>query len=144
MGTGGSFPRGRAAGGVELTAHLQLLPKSRKYGSIYPLPHTPSWRSVLLVKHGDNFTFYLFTSLEGSVRFVHSWDLHSPVFTLLDFATLIFFTEQDRQPCVQTPTSRSRSLYLCPPVTGWPNYIPRLRVPFSKTSTTRRATVEAF
>jgi hypothetical protein len=42
---------------VKLTAHLQLVPRSRKCGSIHPLPHTPSWHSAELVKHRDNFTF---------------------------------------------------------------------------------------
>jgi hypothetical protein len=38
-----------------------------------------------------------------------------PVFTSSDFATTVFFfTEQGRQPCVQPPTWRSRSLYLSP------------------------------
>jgi hypothetical protein len=32
--------------GVKLTTHLQLLPRSRKRGSIQPLPHTSSWRSA--------------------------------------------------------------------------------------------------
>jgi hypothetical protein len=32
--------------GVKLTAHLQLLSRSRKYESIHPLPHTPSWHSA--------------------------------------------------------------------------------------------------
>jgi hypothetical protein len=32
-------------GGVKLTTHLQLMPRSRKYGSIHPLPHTSSLRS---------------------------------------------------------------------------------------------------
>jgi hypothetical protein len=31
---------------VKLTTHLQLVPRSRKCGSIHPLPHTPSWRSA--------------------------------------------------------------------------------------------------
>jgi hypothetical protein len=35
MGTGGTFPRG-----VKLTTYLQLVPRSRKRGSIHPLPHT--------------------------------------------------------------------------------------------------------
>jgi hypothetical protein len=34
----GLFPRG-----VKQTTHLQLVPRSRKRGSIHPLPHTPSW-----------------------------------------------------------------------------------------------------
>jgi hypothetical protein len=37
----GIFPRG-----VKLTTHLKLVPRSRKRGSIHPLPHTPSWRSA--------------------------------------------------------------------------------------------------
>jgi hypothetical protein len=32
--------------GVKLTTHLQLVPRSRKCGSIPPLPHMPSWRSA--------------------------------------------------------------------------------------------------
>jgi hypothetical protein len=31
-------------------------------------------------------------------------ELEYPVFTSLDFATTIFFTEQGRQPCVQPAT----------------------------------------
>jgi hypothetical protein len=42
---------------MKLTTHPQLVPRSRKCGSIHPLPHTPSWRSAELVKHRDNFTF---------------------------------------------------------------------------------------
>jgi hypothetical protein len=30
--------------GVKLTTHLQLLPRSRKCGSVHPLSHAPSWR----------------------------------------------------------------------------------------------------
>jgi hypothetical protein len=41
----GLFPRGWSGRGVKLTTHLQLVPRSRKCGSIHPLPHTPSWRS---------------------------------------------------------------------------------------------------
>jgi hypothetical protein len=29
--------------GVKLTTHLQLVPRSKKYGSIHPFPPTPSW-----------------------------------------------------------------------------------------------------
>jgi hypothetical protein len=39
---------GKAAQGVKLTTHLQLVSRSRKRGSIHPLPH-----SALLVKHRD-------------------------------------------------------------------------------------------
>jgi hypothetical protein len=49
---------------------------------------------------------------------------------------------QGRQPCVQPPTWRTRSLYLYPPGTGWPSYTTRHRVPFSLLSMTHRATVE--
>jgi hypothetical protein len=44
-----------------------------------------------------------------------------------------------RQPCVQPPTWRTTSLYLCPPVTGWliVSCTPRHRVPFPSPSTTR-------
>jgi hypothetical protein len=44
--------------GVKLTTHLQPVPRSRIYGSIHPLRHTPSWRSAYLVKHRDNVTSF--------------------------------------------------------------------------------------
>jgi hypothetical protein len=40
----GLFPRGYSGRGVNLTIHLQLMPRSRIRGSIHPLPHTFSWR----------------------------------------------------------------------------------------------------
>jgi hypothetical protein len=42
---------------VKLTTQLQLLPRTRIRGFIDLLPHTPSWRSVKLVKHRKNLTF---------------------------------------------------------------------------------------
>jgi hypothetical protein len=33
------------------------MPRSRKRGSIHPLPHTPSLRGASFVKPKDNFTF---------------------------------------------------------------------------------------
>jgi hypothetical protein len=63
-------------------------------------------------------------SLGGSAR------LH-PVSNCLDFEIIFFFfTEQGRQPCVQPPTWRTWSLYLCPSVTGWSSYTPRHRFRF--------------
>jgi hypothetical protein len=43
---------------VKLTTYLQLVPRSRKCGSINPLPHTPSWHNVQLVRHKENFAFF--------------------------------------------------------------------------------------
>jgi hypothetical protein len=43
--TGGSFPGSKEAGAWSWPLNLQLMSKSRKCGSIHPLPHTPSWRS---------------------------------------------------------------------------------------------------
>jgi hypothetical protein len=42
----GTLSLGVKRPGVKLTAHLQLVPKSRKCGSIHPLLHTPSLRSA--------------------------------------------------------------------------------------------------
>jgi hypothetical protein len=54
MGAGGSFPGGgESSRGVKLTTHLQLVLRSRKRGSIYSLPYTPSWYSAQLVR--DSF-----------------------------------------------------------------------------------------
>jgi hypothetical protein len=41
-------------------------------------------------------------------------------------------------------TWRARSPFLCPPGTGWSNYIPRHWVPFSSSPTTCKAMVEVF
>jgi hypothetical protein len=38
MGTGASFPGGKSSRSVKLTTHLQLVQRSRKCGSIHPLP----------------------------------------------------------------------------------------------------------
>jgi hypothetical protein len=35
----GSLSRGKSGRGVKLTTHLQLVPRSRKFGSIHPLPY---------------------------------------------------------------------------------------------------------
>jgi hypothetical protein len=40
------FPRGYSGQAMKLTTHLPLVPRSRKRGSINPLPHTASWRSA--------------------------------------------------------------------------------------------------
>jgi hypothetical protein len=37
--------------------------KVKKIGAIPPLPHMSSWRSAYLIKHRDNFTFYLLLRL---------------------------------------------------------------------------------
>jgi hypothetical protein len=42
----GLFPRGESGQGMKLTNHLQLMPRSRKCGSIHPLPHMLSCRNV--------------------------------------------------------------------------------------------------
>jgi hypothetical protein len=45
MGTGSSFP-GVKRPGREVEHSPPTMPRSRKCGSIHPLPHTPSWRSA--------------------------------------------------------------------------------------------------
>jgi hypothetical protein len=40
------FLRGESDRGVKLTTHFQLVQRSRKPGSIHPLPHKSSWRSA--------------------------------------------------------------------------------------------------
>jgi hypothetical protein len=43
--------------GVKLTNHLQLVPRSRKHGCVYPLPHMSSWQSAQLVEYKDRVMF---------------------------------------------------------------------------------------
>jgi hypothetical protein len=41
-----SYSIGKVGRIVKLTTHRQLVPRSRKRGSIHPLFHTPSWSSA--------------------------------------------------------------------------------------------------
>jgi hypothetical protein len=66
------------------------------------------------------------------------------VFTSFGYHNSRFFTEQGHHPWVQPQKWRSRSLYLCPLVTGWPICTHRHHVPFSSPSMTHRATVEVL
>jgi hypothetical protein len=49
----GFFPRGQSGRSVK------LVPRSRKCGSIKPLPHTPSWCGALLVKRFHPLRLFL-------------------------------------------------------------------------------------
>jgi hypothetical protein len=53
-------------------------------------------------------------------------------FQFFGFRSSNFFKEQDSRPSVQPPTWRTRSLYLCPLVTKWPNYTPGIGFPFRR------------
>jgi hypothetical protein len=85
------FLRGQSGRGVKLTTHLQLLPTSSKRGSMHVLPHKPSYRSVLLVKHRNHFAFIygciLTSRLHRAVLqlyvygFVLTSCLHMPVYS---------------------------------------------------------------
>jgi hypothetical protein len=99
-------------------------------------------KNYTIIIIGKTALFEPLPSSENSARLVYSSVI--PVFISLDFTTVIFFTEQGRQPCIQPPTRRTRSLYLCPTVTGWLSYTPSHWVPFSSSSMTCRATVEVF
>jgi hypothetical protein len=63
-GIGSSFPGGRAAG-----ARSWIVPRSRIHGSIDPLPHTSSWRSVWLLKDKYKLTFYFYCYFKLPQRF---------------------------------------------------------------------------
>jgi hypothetical protein len=53
------FPLGQSRWSVKLTTHLQLVPRSRKLESVYPIPYTCLLRSAWLLKRRDNFMFAL-------------------------------------------------------------------------------------
>jgi hypothetical protein len=86
--------------------------------------------------HRRNCHFWAMAFLR---RFCQIWS----GFHFFGFRNSNCFAEQGRQYIAQHPTWRTRSLYLCPPVTGWPSYAPRHRLLFSS-PTTRRGTVEVF
>jgi hypothetical protein len=75
----GLFPWGLSDWCKKLTTHLQLVPRSRKRGSIRPLPHTPSWCSAWLAKHRDNFNFYLYRYFSNSCLSANNsnWSINS-------------------------------------------------------------------
>jgi hypothetical protein len=97
---------------------------------------------IFMVVIGKTAVFEPQPLLKDSARFVHSWELDHPVSTSLDFATVIFLDSKVVSLASSPSTWRTRSLYLCPPVTGWPSYTPRHRIPFPSPSATRRTTVE--
>jgi hypothetical protein len=78
-GNGGALSPRVKRPGVKLTTHLQLMPRSRKRGSIHPLPHTPSWRSAYLVKYRDNFSFFRYPA-EDIEMYCLSFVYHSLFF----------------------------------------------------------------
>jgi hypothetical protein len=58
MGTGGSFP-GVKRPGREVDHSPPTSADIKKMWIYTSTPHTPSWRSAQLIKHGDNFTLLL-------------------------------------------------------------------------------------
>jgi hypothetical protein len=94
----------------ELTTHLQLVPRSRKYGSNHPLPHTSSWCSRLLVKHGEQLYLYLYRPLTTATPWLYCRVSISTSFTtnasssLLFASCLISFICSSRRSC-SLPTS---------------------------------------
>jgi hypothetical protein len=56
MGSKGSFLGGKAAGGVKLTTHLHLVPRSNNAWSYTSTPQY-AFMAWCLVKHRDNFAF---------------------------------------------------------------------------------------
>jgi hypothetical protein len=66
----GLFPREWNSRGVKLTTHFQLVPRSRKYGSIHPLPIRIHGVVLNSLSTGTTFPFYLYVyySLAASNR----------------------------------------------------------------------------
>jgi hypothetical protein len=58
IGTGGSFPGGKTLG-LEANHSPPFSAKVKHGGAITSLPHTSSLRGAQLIKHGDNFTFFM-------------------------------------------------------------------------------------
>jgi hypothetical protein len=75
MGTRGSFPEGKAAGGVKLTTHLHLVPRSKNEWSYTSTPQYAlmAWFSVKA--QGQLYLYLFFDS--GAESFLRSWQLLS-------------------------------------------------------------------
>jgi hypothetical protein len=77
--------------------------------------------------HWQNSPFWILTFLDDSAR------LH-PIFSSSDSARVFFFFYRTKSSALRSTTNLGDwSLYSCPPVTGWPSYIPRHWVLFSTT-----------
>jgi hypothetical protein len=83
----GLFPRGLSGQGVKLTTHLQLVSRSRKCGSIHPLPirlHGVAQGQLLLTECGRNVIFPMIQRVEnyagGSSEDHWNHMLHIPLF----------------------------------------------------------------
>jgi hypothetical protein len=87
---------------MTLTTHLQLVPRSRKCGSIHPLPHTSSWRSAELAKQRDNFIFTFI------LEQMHNWGARGSV---VGWDTML----QAGRSRVRIPMSWISSIYLILP-----------------------------
>jgi hypothetical protein len=61
MGTRDYFPGGESGKGVKLTVHLQLVPRSRKCGSIHPLPIRLHGVVLSYLSTGTTLPFFTFT-----------------------------------------------------------------------------------
>jgi hypothetical protein len=62
----GLFPRGQSGRGVRLTTHLQLVPRSRKCGSIHPLPQAfMAWCLISWAKRQLYLTLYSYLCITG-------------------------------------------------------------------------------
>jgi hypothetical protein len=88
--------------------------------SFISISHAFSNLNIIIVIFGKKTLLDPQPSSEDSVRFVDR-----PVFTSLNFVTIFLQIN-----LVSLASLRTRSLYLCSPMTGWPSYIPGHRVPF--------------
>jgi hypothetical protein len=68
----GALSTGVNSKGVNLTGYFQLVPRSRKYGPMHPLPHAPSWRSAYSLAQGQ---LYLYLKLPLTDQMV--WKVRS-------------------------------------------------------------------
>jgi hypothetical protein len=74
---------------LQLITYLQLVSRTRKHGSLYPLPHMSFLCSALLVKHRDTFTSpYSAIPLRSK---------HSPQRSVLKYLQSIFLPYSRRQ-----------------------------------------------
>jgi hypothetical protein len=115
-------------------------------------PISSSWRQApwdprpvfFSIEHPRSYSLYNILSdermgLSFTISAVPRQRSHSRARVPRD-STIIFYPLRFETP----PTLRARFPYLYPPGTGWPGYNPRHWVPFSSSSTTRRARVEIF
>jgi hypothetical protein len=104
----------------EVFVTFTLLNKRRK--SVQLVTYFSHQASIIIVGNRvlfDPYHFLRYLCIPSWISLLH----------FFEFCSSIFFKWKVHQPFGQSPTCRTRSLYSCSPITGWPNYTIKRWIP---------------